>query len=129
MADRPSGMALSGSAGKGLTGLARRSSPATLTSRLDREPRTCELYRRDSLRFTSHHLVPRSRGGRLCPQVRLCPTFHRQLHAMFSESSLARELNSIAALRANPEFASYLKWARHQKGPTNFRVRRAKNRR
>ncbi len=48
---------------------------------------------------------------------------------MFSESTLAKELNSIDAIRANPEFAGYLRWARRQKAPTSFRVRRAKNRR
>ena len=93
------------------------------------EPRLCELCKRESLRFTSHHLVPRSRGGRFGSQVKLCPTCHRQLHAMFSESTLAKELNSIETLRANVEVANYLKWARHQKGPSSFRVRRAKNRR
>ncbi len=98
-------------------------------SRSKEEPRTCELCKRESVRFTSHHLVPRSRGGKFGPQVKLCPTCHRQLHAMFSESTLAKELNSIEALRANPEFSDYLKWARHQKGPTSFRVRRSKNRR
>ncbi len=70
------------------------------------ETRVCELCKRESVRFTSHHLVPRSRGGRLGPQVKLCPTCHRQLHAMFSESTLAKELNSIAALRSNPEFSA-----------------------
>lgn len=48
---------------------------------------------------------------------------------MFSESTLAKELNSIGALRANPEFSDYLRWARRQKGPTSFRVRSSKNRR
>ena len=89
----------------------------------------CVLCKRESLRFTSHHLVPRSRGGKFGPQVKLCPTCHRQLHAMFSESTLAKELNSIEALRANPEFSDYLRWARRQKGPTSFQARRAKNRR
>ena len=88
----------------------------------------CELCKRESSRFTYHHLIPKSRGGKLGPQAKLCPTCHRQVHAMFTESTLAKELNSIAALRANPEFSDYLKWARNQKGPTNFRVRRAKNR-
>ncbi|MCH7843581.1 MAG: HNH endonuclease [Chloroflexi bacterium] len=92
-------------------------------------PPVCELCKRESPRFTSHHLVPRSRGGRLGPQARLCPTCHRQLHAMFSEATLAKELNSIETLRANIEVANYLRWARHQKGPTSFPVRRAKNRR
>ncbi len=130
-------MAFSGSGGQRLIGLERRSSPDTLPSGLPSYPRSrsnqetpfCELCKRESLRFTSHHLVPRSRGGKLGPQVKLCPTCHRQLHAMFSESTLAKELNSIDALRANPEFSDYLRWARHQKGPTSFRVRRAKNRR
>jgi len=48
---------------------------------------------------------------------------------MFTESTLAKKLNSVEALRANPEFSEYLKWARHQKGPTSFRVRRSKDRR
>ena len=48
---------------------------------------------------------------------------------MFSESTLAKELNSIEALQINSEFSEYLKWAKNQKGPTNFPVRRAKSRR
>ncbi len=109
--------------------MARSNPPETVPSNPQVETRFCELCKREALRFTSHHLVPRSRGGRFAPQVKLCPTCHRQLHAMFSESTLAKELNSIDALRANPEFSDYLRWARHQKGPTSFRVRRAKDRR
>ncbi len=100
-----------------------------LPSRSNEEPPICALCKRESLRFTSHHLVPRSRGGKFGSRVKLCPTCHRQLHAMFSESTLAKELNSIEALKGNPEFAAYLRWARRQKGPASFRVRRAKNRR
>ena len=122
-------MALSGRDGQGLNGVARRSPQNPVPSRSIQEPLACELCKRESLRFTSHHLIPRSRGGKSGPQAKLCPTCHRQLHAMFSESTLAKELNSIEALRANPEFSGYLRWARHQKGPTSFRVRRAKNRR
>ncbi len=92
-------------------------------------PLGCELCQRGSLRFTEHHLVPRSRGGKFGPKALLCPTCHRQIHAMFSEATLAKEFNSIESLRANPEVASYLAWVRRQKGPTNFRVRRANNRR
>ncbi len=109
--------------------MSRRTSPETVSPQTSVEPRVCELCKRESLRFTSHHLVPRSKGGRLGPQVKLCPTCHRQLHAMFSEATLARALNSIETLRANAEFSDYLRWARRQKGPTSFRVRRSKNRR
>ena len=93
------------------------------------QPPSCDLCQRESQRFTGHHLVPRSRGGKFGPKARLCATCHRQLHAMFSESTLAKELNSIESLLANPEVANYVNWVRRQNGPTNFRVRRANNRR
>ena len=80
-------------------------------------------------RFTVHHLVPKSRDGRLGPTAFLCGICHRQIHALFSEATLANELNSIVNLRANPQVYSYLKWARKQKSAGGFKVRRAKNRR
>ena len=76
-----------------------------------------------------HHLIPKAAGGKLGPKARLCPTCHRQLHALFSETTLAKELNSIERIRANPEMASYLSWVRKQKSHTGFRVRRANHRR
>lgn len=89
------------------------------------EKPVCELCQREQSRFTEHHLVPRSRGGKYGPKALLCPTCHRQLHAMFSEKTLANELNSIERLRADPDFAGYLKWASKQKDGATFRVRRA----
>ncbi len=95
----------------------------------DGEKLVCELCLRESQRFTVHHLVPRSRGGKFGPKAKLCPTCHRQLHAMFSESTLAKEMDSLERIRVNPEMASYLEWVRKQKGQATFRVRRANNRR
>ena len=89
----------------------------------------CELCQREVDRFTVHHLVPRARGGKFGPTAKLCPTCHRQLHALFTETTLAEELNSIALLRANPQVNSYLKWVRKQKSAGGFKVRRANNRR
>ena len=89
----------------------------------------CELCQREVDRFTVHHLVPRAKGGRFGPTARLCPTCHRQVHAMFSEATLAEELNSIALLQANPQVNSYLKWVRKQKSAGGFKVRRANKRR
>ena len=89
----------------------------------------CELCRRKVDRYTVHHLVPRAKGGRFGPKAKLCATCHRQLHALFSEATLAQELNSIPRLQANPQVHDYLKWVRKQKSPGGFRVRRANNRR
>ena len=93
------------------------------------EPASCELCLRDVERYTIHHLVPKARGGKFGPTARLCATCHRQLHAMFSESTLAAELHSLELLNANPQVRGYLKWARRQKDGANFRVRRAWERR
>ena len=90
---------------------------------------TCELCHRRVDQYTVHHLVPRARGGRSGPKANLCPTCHRQVHALFSETTLVRELHSIDLLRANPQVAAYLKWVRKQKGGAVFRVRRANDRR
>lgn len=99
---------------------------AVLPSRSDAA--TCELCHREVDRYTVHHLVPRAKGGRFGPKANLCPTCHRQLHAMFSEATLAQELYSIELLRANPRVAAYLRWVRKQKGRASLRVRRANNR-
>ncbi len=85
----------------------------------------CELCLREAPRYTVHHLIPRARGGNHGPKAKLCPTCHRQLHAMFTEATLARELYSIELLRSNPEVHQYLRWVRRQKGETSFRVRRS----
>ena len=92
------------------------------------EATRCELCRREVESYTVHHLVPRAKGGRFGPTARLCPTCHRQLHALFSEATLAQELNSIDRLQANPQVHHYLRWVRKQKGPGGFRVRRANHR-
>ena len=87
----------------------------------------CALCRRVVDRTTVHHLIPRARGGRHGPTVRLCPTCHRQAHALFSETTLAEELYSVELLRANPRIAAFLKWMRRQRG-ASFAVRRARER-
>ena len=111
--------------------MARKTSQKTKSQPLPAKMETvdCELCQRQVDRYTVHHLVPKARGGKFGPTARLCPTCHRQLHALFTESTLADELNSIALLRANPQVNSYLKWVRKQKSAGGFKVRRANHRR
>jgi hypothetical protein len=89
---------------------------------------TCELCEREVERLTSHHLVPRLKGGKHGPQAKLCPTCHHQVHALFSEGTLTKQLNSIEALKAEPQVASYLSWVKKQSGSAQFRVWRWKGR-
>jgi hypothetical protein len=46
---------------------------------------------------------------------------------MFSVTTLAEELYSVALLRANPSVADFLRWMRKQRG-TTFQVRRSRER-
>ncbi len=93
------------------------------------ESQSCELCLREAERYTVHHLVPRAEGGRFGPRAKLCATCHRQLHAMFTEATLAKEFNSLDSIRNHPEMRKYLRWARKQKDGASFRVRRANDRR
>lgn len=56
----------------------------------------------------AHHLVPKSRGGVLTVWMhRVC---HKQIHALFTETELARHYPSAEALRAHPEIAKFIAW-------------------
>jgi 5-methylcytosine-specific restriction enzyme A len=76
------------------------------------EPIACELCGRHVGRVTRHHLKPRSHGG--TSTALLCPPCHRQLHALFTNHTLAEQLDSLESLKADPEVQSYLAWIRKQ---------------
>jgi len=64
------------------------------------------------------------KGGKHGPQAKRCPTCHHEVYALFSEGTLAKQLNSIEALKAEPQGASHFSWVRKQSGSAQFRVRR-----
>lgn len=70
---------------------------------------------------SQHHLIPRLKGGRTGPTVRLHDICHREIHATLSESALAREYSTVEALRAHPRLARFIAWVR--KRPPEFRSR------
>lgn len=72
---------------------------------------------------TRHHLVPREEGGRYGPVVDLCQPCHSSVHRFLSNRALARQYNTVEALREAEELRTYLSWIRRQ------RVERISNRR
>lgn len=72
-----------------------------------------------------HHLLPKSRGGR--DTVLLHRICHRQIHALFTETELARHFPSIAALLEQEQIQQFVRWI--QTKPSHFSERTRKSNR
>src|SRR5262245_32995634 len=83
-----------------------------------------EFPRRD---LTKHHCLPREEGGTADHVALICRQCHGMVHATFTNATLAALYPTIAKLRAAPELAGYVKWARKQ--PSSRRKRNAPRRR
>ncbi len=72
-------------------------------------------------RQSLHHLVPRLRGGKGGPTVRLHQICHNEIHATLTETELARDYATVEALRAHPRLARFIRWV--GKRPAAFHAR------
>lgn len=71
----------------------------------------------------AHHLVPKSKGGRQTTFMhRVC---HRQIHAVLTETELARRYATVEALLEHPELKVFVSWI--QTKPEDFFVRTSKS--
>ncbi len=88
---------------------------------------TCPLCERpipEALK-DAHHLVPKSRGGTQTEFLhRIC---HRQIHALLTETELARQYNTVEALRSHPGIAGFVEWIKRK--PADFSEPARKSRR
>ena len=70
-----------------------------------------------------HHLVPKSKGGRHTEYLhRVC---HRQIHALLTETELARQYATIEALLQHPELQAFVVWVKGK--PCDFFARTRKS--
>ncbi|MEY4871167.1 MAG: hypothetical protein RLZZ563_497 [Pseudomonadota bacterium] len=65
-----------------------------------------------------HHLIPKLKGGKGGPTVLVHHICHKEIHARFTETELARQFNTPAALRADPRMEAFLAWV--AKRPPGF---------
>lgn len=71
----------------------------------------------------AHHLIPKSKGGRATEYLhRIC---HRQIHALFTETQLARDLNTSEAIKEQPEIQKFIAWVKTK--PNHFYQRSSKS--
>lgn len=96
-------------------------------ARLQPDPLRCPLCQRliPPSQKDAHHLVPKCKGGRETEYLhRIC---HRQIHALLTETELARQYNTVEALLAHPDVARFVAWV--QTKDDHFAERTAKSQR
>lgn len=89
----------------------------------------CPLCERaiPSAQRDAHHLVPKSKGGRRTEFLhRIC---HRQIHALLTETQLAREYSTVEALLAHPDLAAFVAWVKTRPADFHARTRKSATRR
>jgi hypothetical protein len=89
------------------------------------QPQLCALCQREipASQRDPHHLTPKSRGGRSTIALhRIC---HRQIHALFTETELARRLNSIDSLLQEEPIQRFVLWVKRK--PPGFALRTSKS--
>lgn len=79
------------------------------------------------VRQSLHHLVPRLKGGKGGPVVRLHQICHAEIHATLTEAELARDFDTVEKLKAHPRIAAFAAWV--AKRPPGFHKRSAGGRR
>ncbi len=93
----------------------------------------CPLCQRPippGVRQSTHHLVPKLKGGKGGPVVLLHQICHNEIHATLTEGELARDFFTIEALRAHPRLARFINWVKrrppefHSRSPGGRRKRR-----
>ena len=71
----------------------------------------------------AHHLVPKSNGGRQTKFLhRVC---HRQVHALLTETELARQYATVEALLGHRELQTFVAWVKTK--PAEFSVPTSKS--
>ena len=86
----------------------------------------CPLCQRPNFHPSDHHLVPKSRGGKVTETI--CHDCHKAIHAHFTNKELERELASVDALLAHPAFAKVVKFISKQDPGGKIRTAPAKRR-
>ncbi|MDJ0723848.1 MAG: HNH endonuclease [Prochloraceae cyanobacterium] len=90
----------------------------------------CELCDREIDSLTLHHLIPKQYSKRkklnTGPTINICSPCHKQIHALFDNKYLARELNTLSKLQQEPKMQKFLSWVRKQDPKKNVVVRSSK---
>lgn len=103
----------------------KKNSPPTIAQLRQKSVDPCPLCGRPNDDATEHHLVPKSRGGKITKT--LCRDCHKAIHAVFTNAELETTYNTVESLMSHPELAKMIGFIRKQHG--RVRVRSTSRRR
>lgn len=94
--------------------MARKNRDEVALSETLPEPVICPLCERviPEDQQDAHHLVPKSKGGK--QTVCLHRVCHDQIHAIFTDSQLARKFSSIEAILEDPAVQKFVAWVKNK---------------
>lgn len=76
--------------------------------------------------LTVHHLIPQQQTKRKKvksgPTINICSACHRQIHVLFDNKQLARELNTLEALKNESQMQKFLSWVKRQNPDKRVKV-------
>lgn len=84
------------------------------------EPDPCPLCGRPNRRPSDHHLVPKSRGGKVTETI--CRDCHDAIHATFDNKQLEKEYATVDALLAHDGLAKTIRFIAKQDGRVRTRA-------
>lgn len=90
-------------------------------------PDPCPTCRRPNYHPTDHHLVPKSRGGKVTQT--LCRDCHKAIHALFSNKELERGYNTVESLMAHDGFSRMVRFISKQDGRVKIMLSSGQRRR
>lgn len=76
------------------------------------EPDPCPLCGRPNFHPSDHHLVPKSRGGKVTKTI--CRDCHKAVHSLFTNKQLEKTYNTVEALLGHEEFRKMVGFLRKQ---------------
>ncbi len=91
------------------------------------EPLPCPLCGRPNYFPSDHHLVPKSRGGKVTKTI--CSDCHNFIHKLWTNKELEKDFHTPEAILAHPTFAKHVKWLRKQDPRRRNRSVRTRERR
>lgn len=86
----------------------------------------CPLCERPNLRASDHHLVPKSRGGRVT--MAICNDCHKAIHAIFTNKELETTFHTVDALLGHEVFARMVAFIARQDPRRKVRVVKTRER-